>query len=494
MTLHDLGFDPWFAVHAPESQPEGCAIARVCAVDRGSYCLRNESGDVPAELSGKLFHQSDQTTDLPCVGDWVAAQYYDHGRAAIIHQVFARRTYLRRRAAGGSDDQQMIAANVDIAFIVQSGHFDFNPNRLERYLIMAADGRVEPIVLLTKTDLLTEEELEHRLAIIASVTTARTIALSSVTGAGLEEIRGALAAGKTCCLLGSSGVGNDIYIIDNTGDIVTELAGEGTDTIQSAITYTLGANVENLTLIGGSAINGTGNAQSNVLLGNSANNILSGGAGNDTLNGGAGADTMLGGLGNDTYVVDVSTDVITENANEGTDTVQSSITHTLGTNVENLYLSGTTAINGTGNILNNVLVGNTGANTLSGGAGNDTLYGGLGNDILSGGAGNDVFLFNTTLNATTNKDSISDFISGQDKIYLDKDIFTTLTTVGTLNAAYFRASATGAAGDANDYILYNTTSGALLYDADGNGQGVAVQFATLTTKPAITANDFMIAA
>jgi Ca2+-binding RTX toxin-like protein len=308
-------------------------------------------------------------------------------------------------------------------------------------------------------------------------------------GAGNDTLNGGTGADT---MIG--GVGNDIYIIDNTGDIVTELAGEGTDIVQSAITYTLGANVENLTLLGSGVINGTGNALDNVLIGNTANNILSGGAGNDTLNGGAGADTMLGGLGNDIYVVDISTDVVTENANEGTDTVLSSITYTLGTNVENLTLSGTTAINGTGNILNNVLVGNKGANTLSGGGGNDTLYGGLGNDILSGGAGNDIFVFNTTLNATANKDSISDFISGQDKVYLDKDIFTTLTTVGTLNAAYFRANATGAAGDANDYILYNTSSGALFYDADGNGQGVAVQFATLTTKPAITAKDFMIAA
>ncbi len=235
MTLHDLGFDPWFAAHAPESQPDGYAIARVCAVDRGSYCLRNESGDVPAELSGKLFHQSERTADLPCVGDWVAAQYYDHGRAAIIHQVFARKTFLRRRAAGGSADEQMIAANVDMAFIVQSGHFDFNPNRLERYLIMAADGQVEPIVLLTKTDMLTAEELEHRLAIIASVTTARIIALSSVTGAGLGEIRGALAPGKTCCLLGSSGVGkttlvNRLVGLDAYATRTVSATGEGTHT------------------------------------------------------------------------------------------------------------------------------------------------------------------------------------------------------------------------------------------------------------------------
>ncbi len=235
MTLQDLGFDPWFAIHAPESQPDDSSIARVCAVDRGSYCLRNESGDVPAELSGKLSYQSERRTDLPCVGDWVTAQYYDHDRAAIIHQVFPRRTYLRRRAAGGSANQQMIAANVDMAFIVQSGHFDFNPNRLERYLIMAKDGQVEPIVLLTKTDLLTGEELEHRLAIIASVTTARTIALSSVSGAGLGELKAALAPGKTCCLLGSSGVGkttlvNRLVGLDAYATRTVSATGEGTHT------------------------------------------------------------------------------------------------------------------------------------------------------------------------------------------------------------------------------------------------------------------------
>ncbi|WP_020484135.1 beta strand repeat-containing protein [Methylomonas sp. MK1] len=177
------------------------------------------------------------------------------------------------------------------------------------------------------------------------------------------------------------GTGDDIYIVDSSADVITENLNEGLDSVESTATYTLTANVENLTLTGTTAINGTGNALNNVLTGNSAVNTLTGGAGNDRLDGKAGADKMLGGTGNDTYVVDISTDVITENANEGTDTVETGITYTLGTNVENLVLTGTAAINGTGNTLNNVITGNSSANTLSGGAGADTLIGGMGNDI-----------------------------------------------------------------------------------------------------------------
>ena len=166
------------------------------------------------------------------------------------------------------------------------------------------------------------------------------------------------------------GIGNDIYVVDVAGDIVTELAAEGTDTIQSAITWTLGTNVENLTLTGTAVVNGTGNTLNNIITGNSAANVLNGGAGNDTLNGGAGADALVGGLGNDTYVVDAAGDVITEVAGEGTDSVQSSITHILGASLENLTLTGTAAINGTGNATNNNLTGNSASNVLTGGAGN----------------------------------------------------------------------------------------------------------------------------
>ena len=176
------------------------------------------------------------------------------------------------------------------------------------------------------------------------------------------------------------GLGNDTYVVDAVGDVVTELAAQGTDTVQSSISYVLGTDVENLLLTGTAAINATGNTLDNVLTGNTGNNVLSGGAGNDTLIGGTGNDTMIGGTGNDIYVVDAVADVATELVGEGTDTVQSSVTYTLGANVENLSLTGTAAINATGNTLNNVLTGNTGNNVLSGGAGDDTMIGGLGND------------------------------------------------------------------------------------------------------------------
>ncbi len=178
------------------------------------------------------------------------------------------------------------------------------------------------------------------------------------------------------------GPGNDTYVIDSLSDVVVELAGEGTDVIWAAITYSITniANVENLYLFGTQSVNATGNALANVLWGNDAANMLDGGAGNDTLDGGAGADTLIGGVGNDTYVVDNAADTVTENANEGTDTVRASVGWTLGAYLENLTLTGAAAINGTGNALANVVTGNSAANTLDGGAGADTLIGGLGND------------------------------------------------------------------------------------------------------------------
>ena len=248
---------------------------------------------------------------------------------------------------------------------------------------------------------------------VENLTLTGTTAING-TGNALDNV----LTGNTGVNVLTGGAGNDTYVV-GTGDSVIENANEGTDTVQSSITFTLGNNVENLTLTGTTAINGTGNTLNNVLTGNSVANTLTGAAGNDTLDGGTGNDTMLGGTGDDTYVVDVSTDVVTENANEGNDTIQSLVTLTLGNNVENLMLTGSNAVNGTGNTLNNLVRGNAGNNTLNGAAGFDVLEGAGGNDTLTdtsggnylnGGAGTDTLTGGTSadfLMGGTGNDTIS---------------------------------------------------------------------------------------
>jgi Ca2+-binding RTX toxin-like protein len=197
------------------------------------------------------------------------------------------------------------------------------------------------------------------------------------------------------------GTGNDTYIVDSTGDIIQETSILITeiDTVQSAITYTLGANLEQLTLTGIALINGIGNILNNTIIGNNVANLLNGGIGNDTLNGGAGIDTLVGGTGNDIYIVDSSSDIIQEVSTLSTeiDTVQSTATYILSTNLEKLNLLGTAAINGTGNTLNNIITGNSAANTLNGSIGNDILIGDTGNDIYIVDSSSDIIQEISTL-------------------------------------------------------------------------------------------------
>jgi len=281
----------------------------------------------------------------------------------------------------------------------------------------------------------------------------------------------------------NGGDGSDTYIVDNVGDVVAESYNDalgGVDTVLSSVNHTLGFGIENLTLTGSANINGTGNGNNNVLTGNSGNNTLSGGDGNDTLNGGAGndtlnggagndsvnggdgndsldgglgIDTMNGGDGNDSYIVDNIGDVVAESFNDslgGVDTVLSSVNHTLGFGLENLTLTGSANINGTGNGNNNVLTGNSGNNTLSGGDGNDTLIGGAGNDslvggngkdILTGGSGSDKFTY-TALSQSllANYDVITDYSSG-DQIDAASSIVAATLTTSVGNAASLSAAA-----------------------------------------------------
>jgi Ca2+-binding RTX toxin-like protein len=198
----------------------------------------------------------------------------------------------------------------------------------------------------------------------------------------------------------TGGAGNDTYVV-GSGDTVMEAAGEGTDTVISTVTHSLGANVENLTLLGLSSASATGNVLDNVL--------------NGLLN--LGGNTLTGGAGNDTYIIGAG-DAVVEAANGGTDTVQSLFTHTLGANVEHLTLTGLGAVNGTGNSLNNTITGNSANNVLSGAGGDDQLRGGLGNDTVNGGSGNDTFLFGRG----DGQDLVQDNSGTADKLLYDSGI------------------------------------------------------------------------
>jgi trimeric autotransporter adhesin len=271
------------------------------------------------------------------------------------------------RLAGGTGDDVYVVDDVADTVIEVTGE---GTDMVESSVTWSLPTHVEHLVLIGS----------------AAINGTGNASANRITGNATANLLDGAAGADT--LLG--GAGDDTYIVDASADVVTENAGEGLDTIRSTVTWTLGSNLENLTLTGTAAINGTGNTLANIVTGNSAANRLTGGAGDDTLDGAAGNDTLVGGTGNDTYAVDSSSDVTTENAGEGTDTVRATVTWTLGNNLENLVLLGTANLNGTGNGLFNGLTGNAGNNTLNGGVGNDTMAGGAGNDTYVVDATGDV--------------------------------------------------------------------------------------------------------
>ena len=279
------------------------------------------------------------------------------------------------------------------------------------------------------------------------------------------------------------GIGDDLYSVDGAGDVVSEAPGAGTDRVNASVSYTLAAGQEIETLStsntpGTTAINLTGNGFANTLIGNAGDNVLNGGAGNDA---------MEGRGGNDLCYVDSASDVVIEAPGGGTDRVHASVSYALagGQEIETLSTSntpGTAAINLTGNGFANNLIGNAGANFLNGGAGAD---------VIATHGGNDTIRFNTALGAS-NIDTISDLDVAKDIIQLENAIFIELTTHAgnALSGGEFFIGS--AAHDADDRIIYNSATGALIYDANGNGANGATQFATLATGLGLTSADFFV--
>jgi len=211
--LEQLGWDQWFSGLMALQGQSVETMARVAAVDREQLVLLNDKGALRARLSGSYIHHQRRAEEFPCVGDWVSVEKGENDDFGLIHALLDRKTSLRRKSIGRSNESQMIAANVDCVIIVQSCHFDFNLNRLERYLVMVAEGGADPYILLTKTDLIGADVLADQLSRIRDAgIIAPVLTLSNVTRDGVDELKKLLLPGKTYCFVGSSGVGKSTLI------------------------------------------------------------------------------------------------------------------------------------------------------------------------------------------------------------------------------------------------------------------------------------------
>lgn len=443
----------------------------------------------------------------------------------------------------GGDDMLYGDASAPITMIGGTGDDWFTVYNGGESVVEAAGEGNDRIIASVSFTLSAGQEVETMVTIDSAATTAINLtgnelaqvmfgnagANTLTSGGGADYM---VALGGNDILFGNAatastlqgGTGNDTYYIFRTGDSLVEFTGEGNDQVVTSVGYTLssGQEVENLfAAVGTAPIDLAGNALSQNLFGNAGANTLTGGGGVDLLVGGGGDDilfgnadassTLQGGTGNDTYYILRTGDSLVEFANEGNDRIVTTVSYTLSTGVEVETLAaadqhGTGAIDLGGNELVQLILGNDGVNSmagaggadtlagfggadaLDGGSGDDQLNGGAGNDVLTGGSGSDQFVFADALGAG-NVDSVQDFVSGTDHLLLDHNIFTGLST-GALAAGAFVIGTT--AQDADDRILYDAATGNLYYDADGNGAGTAVLFATLSGHPTLAASDLAV--
>jgi ribosome biogenesis GTPase len=211
--LKAYGLDDFFLSRAKVFADHGWSLGRVVREHRESFLVRTAAAEVPAEVSGRLRFTASGRVDFPAVGDWVMVDVQGEPSAGIIHEILPRRTMLVRKSAGRSSEAQVIATNVDLVFIIQGLDGNFNSRRLERFLVVVHESGAEPVVLLSKADLYPPAEVAALLAdALSAAGGARVIAYSAVTGAGLHAVRALVAAGRTVCFIGSSGVGKSTLI------------------------------------------------------------------------------------------------------------------------------------------------------------------------------------------------------------------------------------------------------------------------------------------
>lgn len=218
--LEKMGFNKWFLERVPENLT-GLEIARVVAVHKDRFTINNGEKDVFAELVGKLAYTAESPVDLPTVGDWVMVNFYDEITFSIIHGILPRKSLLKRKTPGKKIEFQMIAANIDAAFIVQSLDDNFNLRRLERYLVMIHEGNINPIILLSKSDLISTGEIAKKIGEIQNLMPNLQVQpFSNKDESGLKQVGEFLTPGHTFCLLGSSGVGKTTLLNNLIGESV----------------------------------------------------------------------------------------------------------------------------------------------------------------------------------------------------------------------------------------------------------------------------------
>ncbi|WP_237274478.1 ribosome small subunit-dependent GTPase A [Tenacibaculum ovolyticum] len=220
MELNDLGYNETLALHRKEQHLDSFGVARVIFEHKDRYIVKTESDELEAELIGRLRFSAESRYHLPAVGDWVAINEYDEGKA-LIHSVYPRTSILERKAIGKLGKTQIIATNIDYGLIVQSINRDFNINRIERYLTICNSAKIKPIVVISKIDLIQTSELNELINKIKErIKSIPIIAISNQSQQGIDKIKNELSKGKTYCLLGSSGVGKSTLINNLIGDTV----------------------------------------------------------------------------------------------------------------------------------------------------------------------------------------------------------------------------------------------------------------------------------